>query len=216
MDAARPRPPITTRPAAPQERTLVADLLAQSFIDDPAMVWLFPDRVDRETRLSRLFGLMARLDSDPGLWSLALGPDGDVAAAAMWRPPGKWRTPASAMICHAVPLLRTFGSTLPRALRMQDIIEAHHPQSPHWYLQFVGCRPECQGRGLGGAAIRARLTQCDAAGLPAALETATPGNVGLYESLGFEVTGTYDIPAGPHFWSMWRPPRGAHQSAVIA
>jgi GNAT superfamily N-acetyltransferase len=211
MDAAQPRAAIATRPAAPHERSLVADVLAQAFIDDPAMAWLFPDRLDRATRLAHLFGLMARLDPDPGQWSLALGDDGGVGAAAMWRPPGQWRTPASAMIRHVVPLLRTFGRTLPRALRMQDIIEAHHPQAPHWYLQFVGCRPESQGRGLGGAAIRARLAQCDAAGLPAALETATPGNVGLYESLGFDVTGTYDIPGGPHFWSMWRLPRGAHQ-----
>jgi ribosomal protein S18 acetylase RimI-like enzyme len=205
VDVASLRPPITTRPAAPDERALVADVLARAFIDDPAMAWLFPQRTERARRLAFLFGLMARLDPDPGLWSLALGDAGGVMAAAMWRPPGQWGTPTSAMIRHAVPLLRTFGLALPRALRMQNIIEAHHPHAPHWYLQFAGCLPECQGRGLGGAAIRARLAQCDAAGLPAAMETATQANVGLYQSLGFEVTGTYDIRDGPHFWSMWRP-----------
>jgi hypothetical protein len=44
--------------------------------------------------------------------------------------------------------------------------------------------------------------------VPAALETATPANVGMYEALGFAVTGTYRISGGgPEFWSMWREPR---------
>ena len=68
--------------------------------------------------------------------------------------------------------------------------------------------PTAQGKGFGGAAIRARLALCDAQGLPAALETATESNVGLYQALGFAVTGTYRITGGPMFWSMWRDPRG--------
>ena len=47
-----------------------------------------------------------------------------------------------------------------------------------------------------------------ARGLPAALETATPGNLAIYEALGFRVTGTYQIKGGPQFWSMWREPLG--------
>ena len=204
-----PRPPILTRPARADERHVVSDVLARAFIDDPAMSWLFPDRTDRIRRLARFFTLSTRLDPDPGIWSVALDDTGSVAAAMMWRAPGQWKTPASAMLLHLLPLVSTFGITLPRALSLQSAIEAHHPHAPHWYLQFAGCVPEQQGRGLGGAAIRARLSQCDAAGLPAALETATPANVGLYQSLGFEVTGTFDIPAGPHFWSMWRKSRSA-------
>jgi ribosomal protein S18 acetylase RimI-like enzyme len=204
-----PRPPITTRPARADERPVVADVLARAFIDDPAMSWLFPDRADRARRLARFFALSARLDADPGLWSLALDASGSVAAATMWRPPGQWKTPFSAMVLHLVPLVRAFGTTLPRALSLQSMLEAHHPHTPHWYLQYAGCVPELQGRGLGGAAIRAQLAQCDAATLPAALETATPGNVGLYQSVGFAVTDEFDIPDGPHFWSMWRAPRPA-------
>ncbi len=201
------RPPIVTRPAVPDERAIVADVLARAFIDDPAMSWLFPDRADRIVRLARFFTLSTRMEPDPGLWSLALADGGGIAAATMWRPPGQWKTSTSAMVLHLLPLLRTFGLTLPRALSLQSALEAHHPLTPHWYLQYAGCAPEQQGRGLGGAAIRARLAQCDSEGLPAALETATPSNVGLYQSLGFEVTDSFDVPDGPHFWAMWRAAR---------
>ena len=111
------------------------------------------------------------------------------------------------MLRNAVPLLRAFGTALPRALDLQNRLEAHHPGAPHWYLAFVGCDPARQVQGLGGAAIKARLARCDADAMPAALETATEGNLAIYRALGFEVTGTFDVPGGPRFWMMWREPR---------
>jgi ribosomal protein S18 acetylase RimI-like enzyme len=201
------RPPIDVRPAAQADRGTAAGILARAFIDDPALAHLFRDAADRPRRLARFFGLIVSIDRTPEYWTLASDADGDVVAAALWRPPGAWKTPASAMAANILPLLQVFGWVLPRALSMQGAIEAHHPAAPHWYLQFVGCVPQAHGRGFGGAVIRARLAQCDADGLPAALETATPGNVGIYEALGFRVTGTYQIKGGPKFWSMWREPR---------
>ncbi len=197
------RPPIAVRPAAIADRSIAADILARAFIDDPALAFLFRDAADRPNRLSRFFTLMTRIDDSPQHWSLAA----DAAAIAMWRPPGAWQTPTSAMIRHLPAMLSTFGLALPRALAMQSALEAHHPHTPHWYLQFVGCLPSAQGKGYGGAVIRDRLARCDAEGLPAALETATPANVPLYQALGFVITSTYDIKGGPTFWTMWRDPR---------
>lgn len=181
-------------------------MLARAFIDDPAMAYLFRDAADRPRRLTRFFALITSIDAAPDNWRLVDDESGAMVAAALWRPPGAWKTPASAMIANILPLLHAFGMALPRALSMQGVIGAHHPPEPHWYLQFVGCVPEAHGRGYGGAVIRARLAQCDRDGEAAALETATPGNVGIYEALGFRVTGTYQIKGGPQFWSMWRDP----------
>ena len=200
------RPPIDVRPAAESDRAGTADILARAFIDDPAMAYLFPSDAGRPERLRRFFGLITRIDDDPALWTLALDA-GTPVAAALWRPPGAWQTPATAMLRRLPTMLHTFGLALPRALALQSRLEAHHPHTPHWYLQFAGCVPASQGRGYGGAAIRARLALCDADGLPAALETATPANIGLYQALGFAITATYDIKNGPRFWAMWRDPR---------
>jgi len=146
---------------------------------------------------------MLRSEADPALTDVA----GDHAAAAVWRAPGKWQTTRLTMLRLALPMLVAFGSALPRALRLQALLEAHHPSEPHWYLEFLGCNPAQQGQGYGGAATRARLDHCDREQLPAALETATAGNVPLYGALGFAVTSEFDVPGGPHFWSLWREPR---------
>lgn len=202
------KPPVDVRAAVDADRGAVAGVLARAFIDDPAMAYLFRKGDDRPRRLSRFFGLITSIDQSPAHWTLARNPAGELVAAALWRPPGEWRTPVAAMAANILPLVQVFGLALMRALSMQGVIEKHHPARPHWYLQFVGAVPEAHGQGYGGAVIRARLALCDAQGVPAALETATPGNVGIYEALGFRVTGTYQIDGGPKFWSMWREPAG--------
>ncbi|MFZ4690427.1 MAG: GNAT family N-acetyltransferase [Polymorphobacter sp.] len=203
MYAVRP----VVRPAADADRSAVADVLARAFIDDPAMAYLFRDAADRPRRLRKFFDLIGSADADAGQWDVAIGPQGAPVATAMWRPPGLWQTPATAMLRLLPRLVGAFGLALPRALALQSVMEAHHPHTPHWYLQFTGCVPEHQGKGYGGAAIRARLAQCDAQGLPAALETATESNLGFYQALGFAIADTYDIKGGPTFWTMWREPR---------
>lgn len=196
------RAAIPVRAATPADAAVIAATLARAFIQDPVLGYLFPDAASRPRKLFQFFTLIVRAETRPADTLIA----GDGAAAAIWRAPGEWRTPVSAMLRLAIPMLTTFGSGLMRALRLQSLIEAHHPAAPHWYLAFAGCDPPRHGRGFGGAAIRARLAQCDAAGLPAALETANEANLAIYAALGFVVSGTYDAAPGLRFWSMWREP----------
>lgn len=198
------RPPATIRPATLADRPAIIAALAAAFQDDPALSWLFADAATRPERLRRFFKLITAADARPGDWHVAER-DGQVQGAALWRPPGHWAIPTSAMLANLPGLISCFGGTLPRALGMQAQMDRHHLQAPHWYLQFVGVHPAAQGQGLGGAVIRAGLARADAARQPCYLETATPANVPLYEALGFAVAKTYDIKAGPHFWSMPRP-----------
>lgn len=201
------RPPITVRGAGAADRGVTARVLAAAFIDDPAMAFLFRDARTRPRRLGRFFDAIGRADAVTDHWSLALDAQGTPVAATIWRPPGAWQTPMSTTLRLLPRLIGTFGTALPRALALQGQLEAHHPHAPHWYLAFAGCVPHAQGKGYGGAAIRQRLALCDAQGLPAALETATPANLGLYQALGFAITDSYAIKGGPTFWTMWREPR---------
>lgn len=196
------RPPIAVRAATHADASAIVDTLARAFIADPALAYIFPDESSRPRKLRRFFGMIVRAEPDPGNTRIA----GEDAAVTVWRAPGQWKTPTSAMLRLALPMLRTFGTGLPRTLRLQGLLERHHPVAPHWYLEFAGCDPAQRGKGFGGAAIRAKLTDCDAAGLPAALETANPVNLPIYNALGFAVTGTFDVSPTLRFWSMWREP----------
>jgi GNAT superfamily N-acetyltransferase len=84
----------------------------------------------------------------------------------------------------------------------------HHPQEPHWYLPFIGVQPAWQGQGLGGALLDYALSVCDAAGLPAYLESTSPRSQPLYERHGFEAVGEIKVGQCPPIVPMVRRARG--------
>ena len=136
---------------------------------------------------------------------MALRSDGD-EAAALWRAPGQAHSGTLEFLRSVLPLTATFGTALPRGLKVQGSIDAHRPKGRFWYLHYVGVRPAHQGKGHGGRIIRAQTAVADAEGVPCWLETATPENVPLYERLGFVTQIEWDVPGGgPHFWGMMRP-----------
>lgn len=196
---------VSIRDATVADRDAVVVTLSRAFADDPAMSYIFPDPAVRARSLPRLFDLFFATDARG--WRLVT----DAAdAVTLWRPPGEAHDRPMAMIRHLLPLLVTFGTALPRALRVGDAIAARFPAHSFHYLHVAGVEPAQQGRGLGGATIRAGLARCDDTGIPAFLETATERNLGLYGALGFRVTAEWSVPGGgPRFWSMERPVGGS-------
>ncbi len=188
--------------ASAGDRQALVETLAQAFHTDPALSWILPDPAHRARALRGLFHVLVPADMKAGL---ALRSSGD-EAAALWRAPGQAHSGTGEFLRTLIPLVATFGTALPRGLKVQSGIDAHRPKGRFWYLHYVGVRTEHQGKGHGGQIIRAQTGIADAEGVPCWLETATPGNVPLYERLGFIVQSQWDVPGGgPHFWGMMRP-----------
>ena len=98
---------------------------------------------------------------------------------------------------------QTFGAALGRGLAVSHAMESHHPKGiDYWYLHYAAVRPEHQGKGWGGAAIReGRLPR--GRGICQSILRRPKMNVAPYLKLGFKVLGEWDVPkGGPHFWSM--------------
>jgi ribosomal protein S18 acetylase RimI-like enzyme len=187
------------RPASDADRPEIVSTLAQAFAQDPVFRWMLPDGPVRLRRLPRLFDLLFGVERRRGL--IVTAQDG--GAASFWRRPGDAGAPPADVLRNALPLLGVFGGNIGRALAVSNAIEAHFPRDRRfWYAHFVGVRPDRQGKGWGGAMIRGGLARAAADGAPVYLETARPENVRFYVGLGFEVTAEWDIPRGPHFWSM--------------
>jgi GNAT superfamily N-acetyltransferase len=188
------------RVAGRADRGPVAAMLSRAFADDPAMSYIFPDHAARARKMPGLFRLL--FDEDAGGMRLLTAGG---AAATLWRGPGQTRTTYWHMLRQALPMIGTFGTALGRALAVSNAIDLHFPHGRYWYLHIAGCDPAAQGRGLGGAAVRAGLERVAGSGLPAYLETATERNLGFYQALGFAVTAEWRVATdGPRFWSMWR------------
>ena len=189
--------------AGKEDQPALVETLAQAFQTDPALSWILPDAGHRAKALRRLFRTLVPADMRAGV---ALRAPGD-EAAALWRAPGQAHSGTLEFLRTVIPLVATFGTALPRGLKVQDSIDAHRPKGRFWYLHYVGVRTDHQGKGHGGRIIRSQTAVADAAGLACWLETATPENVPLYERLGFVTQAEWDVPGGgPHFWGMMRPP----------
>ena len=191
------------RVAGNADKARIAAMLARAFADDPATSYIFPDPMVRARKLSGLFALL--FDEDAGGMRLVTA-GGE--AATLWRGPGQTRTSYWHMLRQALPMIGVFGTALGRAMAVSNATELHFPRGDYWYLHIAGCDPAAQGRGTGGAVVRAGLERVAGSGLPAYLETATERNLGFYRAIGFKVLGDWRVAQdGPRFWSMWREAR---------
>ena len=126
------------------------------------------------------------------------------AGTALWLPPGVEPDEAEliAIIQRSV-----------HASRQNDLFELiqqmgkYHPQTPHWYLPFVGVEPMQQSRGLGALLLRPILERCNHERLPAYLESTNPRNIPFYESLGFRRVGMIQSGTSPEIVPMLREPQ---------
>jgi GNAT superfamily N-acetyltransferase len=193
------------RDVAAADADPLAAVLGRAVADDPVWRWMFPRRPER---MAAMFAMLLRHAHLPNGVSELAEQDGEVLAGALWDPPGRWRISVSTQLKQLPALLRVLGGRTFTVLRGLGEIERAHPIEPHWYLAVLGTDPAAQGRGLGSALLRSRLSRCDDTRFPAYLESSKEENVPYYERFGFRVTGEVRLPGdGPRVWPMWRNPQ---------
>ena len=193
------------RKATREEIEPLSGALAAAFRDDPAWSHLLPDEVSRERRLRGFF--RSELAEVALPHDLVFTTD-ELAGAAVWAPPGRWRVSARTTVREAPAMVGVFGWRLPLAMRSRLRMESKHPSRPrHYYLAIVGVEPASQGRGLGSQLMFPILSEADRDGTAAYLEASSPRSRLLYERHGFEVVEELRRPRrGPALWRMWREP----------
>lgn len=185
----------------------IGTVLARAFYDDPVTSWMLPDDRTRLKGLTRAFTGLARHHFLPRGGSEVGRRDDAVGAATLWDPPGQRKASWIEELRMAPVMLWSLRSRVPASVRLQELMEKHHPEEPHWYLMLIGSDPSVRGAGLGQALMRSRLDRCDAERVPAYLENSNPKNEAYYLRFGFEVIGEIKVPDdGPTMWPMWRDP----------
>ncbi|MEH6375790.1 GNAT family N-acetyltransferase [Streptomyces sp. KLMMK] len=219
------------RRARPEERDAISLLLGESFMEDPVSGWVFPDEAHRRAVHPGFFGVFL----DAALRDGWVDVTDDLSAAALWIPvqvvdgAGDAGADAGAGDVDAgdvegreddgdaggdeemTELLAMADPENDRARIVAELTEAAHPgDRAHYYLPTIVAAPGRRGEGRGRALLTTVLDRCDEEGMPAYLEASNARSRGLYERLGFALTGTpIDLPdGGPRMWPMWREPRG--------
>ncbi len=180
--------------------------LAHAFNDDPIVNWLVRQDDKRSYGFKELFRT--------SLCSLSL-PHGEVLTtdhglgAALWYPPGKSKIGFLKQLSLLPSLINVASFRgLTRLIKAMDALDKAHPTEKHYYLQFIGVKPDHQGKGLGNALMQSVLKRCDREGCGAYLENTKEANRAFYERHCFVVTGEINLGKGaPPLWRMWRNPQ---------
>jgi ribosomal protein S18 acetylase RimI-like enzyme len=201
--------PAYVRSAGKNDVRPVARMLARAFQDDPMMQWVLPDADGRTRAVSRMFAAMARYHYlSSGVVEMAETAS-DIAAAALWAPPDRWRESPLETLRMMPSLLWGLRSRVSAFKAILDAAEHVHPEEPHWYLAVIGSDPKFRAKGFAHALIRKRLEHCDATNTAVYLEASNTDNVPYYERFGFKVRREFSAPNGcPPLFAMWRTPIG--------
>lgn len=194
--------PETVQRAAPGDWRKVADITAEAFREDPVNRYVF----GTEEGIRAAMRVLARDVYVPAGYSYTIGDRG----ASMWLPPGtRAHVPLLSQVRLALGQVR-HGSrgAIRRVLKLGELLDQHHPDTPHMYLFTIGTRAAARGEGVGKALLAPVLAACDRAGVPVYLENSNPANHGFYVAHGFEKTAEFAVgPGGPTMTPMWRAPR---------
>lgn len=190
-------------PAITGQADTLGVLIATAFHDLAVSRWLVTDPGERLRAQSRQFAMLVR-------HALA---HGDVhttpeeTAVAVWLPDADE---------HMVPPIQDYarrlaqicGHDLPRFQSLDQAMDDHHPDEPHWYLAFLAVHPDLQGAGVGSALLRHQHQRLDLLGAPAFLHAADRRARDLYLRHGYRAAGE-PFPVGdggPPMYPMWRDP----------
>lgn len=214
------------RAAGPGDLDAVVDLLTGVFLDDPLMSAIAAAAPEPRAALGHLHRVelaahylaadpAVRADSRVDLAVDAAG--GDPLGVALWDAPSSTDVVGPLGPGNEPPPgldLDLLGGAWELCLLDAAQCEAHRPAEPHWYLYMVAVAPAARGRGIGGQLLGHGLKRVDAEGLPAHLESTTPGSRRLYERFGFRQVAELAGSGLPVYWAMTRPARtGGHRGA---
>jgi len=185
------------REARREELGSLAALLSRAFAADPVYRWLLPDDGRWPRASAVLFGEILELFAATGL----VLTDAAGAGVSLWSPP---EAPPRGLPISLRLVLR-LGLAVGRLARLGATLAPFAAREPHWYLAVVATAPERRRSGVATRMLEPILARCDAALLPAYLETGAAANLAFYERRGFRVVGeTRPRRGGPVIWALRR------------
>lgn len=188
----------------------MAQVLAQSFSEDPLVSFILPNQSTRVKTVAKFFRAVGRLNIRAGS---AYGVSDPLEGVAVWSFPNKPEASASPKdLLTFLPVL--FSSYFIGARRAQPVfqrIEENHKKhapEPHFYLDNLGVLASARGKGLSSTLIRPFLQMADEQKVIAYTDTVTEANVPLYEHFGFECVERNPVAGtGITVYALKRTPR---------
>ena len=185
-----------------------AQVIAQSFMEDPLISFVLPFKATRQKTLLKFFRAYGELSIKN---QRGFGVGDPLQGVAYWKFPEQDSMSISVKsLGKFLPLLFTMypiGTFRARKITQQiDLLHAKHANEPHFYLDNLGVTPSAQGKGLSSKLIRPFLKMADEQKVIAYTDTVTESNVPFYEHFGFECVETSQVAnTGVSVYALRRP-----------
>jgi ribosomal protein S18 acetylase RimI-like enzyme len=185
-----------------------AQVIAQSFVEDPLVSFILPFRARRVSTMVKFFRLYGEVSIKN---NRGFGVGEPLQGVVYWKTPDQGDISINIKsLGKFLPLLLTMypiGSFRARSIIKQiDILHKKYADEPHFYLDNLGVLPSARGKGLSSKLIRPFLGMADLQKVITYTDTVTPVNVPLYEHFGFECVEESQIPStGITVFALRRP-----------
>ncbi len=196
----------------PSNYPSAATLLANSFFDNPAHIYLCPNEATRQAQLEWLLGTNLKLQLKHGAESFCIAENKQTKAMGFWTKPNQIKVGLIPQIQGGllkVPFKMGF-SALSRVMEVSSGIAEHLTRTmgdsqPYRYLNNMVIQEDKRGKGLGSSILQQQFATIQANEKDAifALSTQRYRTVRFYEGLGFEVLLEEKIGTGPLAFTNW-------------
>ncbi len=196
----------------PHHYPSAAKLVATSFYDNPAHIYLCPNDATRQAQLEWLLGINLRIQLKHGAESFCMAENGQTKAMGFWTKPNQIKVGLIPQIQGGllkVPFKMGF-SALSRVMEVSGGIAEHLTRTmgetqPYRYLNNMVIQENMRGKGLGASILQQQFAtiQAKEKGAILALSTQRYRTVRFYEGLGFEVLLEEKIGKEPLAFLNW-------------
>jgi ribosomal protein S18 acetylase RimI-like enzyme len=185
-----------------------AQVIAQSFANDPLTSFMLPSKRTRVKTLLKFFRIYGEVNIKN---QRAFGVGEPLQGVAFWKFPKQDSLSVSVKsLGKFLPLLFTMYPIgyfrARKILERIDSLHAKYANEPHFYLDNLGVLASARGRGFSSKLIRPFLQMADEQKVIAYTDTVTEANVPLYEHFGFECVEAGEVAnTGITVYAMRRP-----------
>lgn len=172
------------------DRDLVVDILSAAFRENRSVHYIIPQDKFREKRVRALMDYSFETCFLSGNVYLS----DDEKACALISFPDRKKTSFRSILADVKLIFKGTGSgNIVKALQREKAISSHYPDSPIYYLWFIGVSPEQQNQGIGRTLLNEIMEDAENLGRPIYLETSTEKNLPWYHKAGFTIYHQMDF-----------------------
>jgi len=176
--------------AAYGDKVLVKNILSKSFDKNKSVNYIAQQDELREKRIAALMDYSFEICFNYG--EVYLSDDNKACALVLY--PDRKKSTFKSVLEDIKLLFNCIGlSNIGKAMKREAAIKKIQPDTPMYYLWFIGVDPDSQGIGIGTQLMNEVIEDSQVQSRPIYLETSTQRNLPWYKKFGFDVYSDLDL-----------------------